>query len=333
MMTVTTSPPGVDAVEVAPDVYRIDTPLGDRFASLYLVAGTTGTLLYDTGVDGTIPAHVMPALKEMGRTAADVTTVVVSHSDVDHFGGVADARAAFPNARIIAGQADMPLIEDFDRYLAERAREFRDPYGWDEDPAVLSWCREVTREGPLDGSAADGERIDLGRRVVEILAVPGHTPGHIAVDLDWADAVIIGDAVLGASVNRADGTPAFPPTYRHVAPYLATIDKLEARNRQLLLTAHYPTMHGAEVVEFLAESRRFVERLDGHVLDQLRAAPDGLTFEELLVRVNPVAGEWPISGTQGALAFPVAGHLEQYREAGRVRRTGTRNGINVWAAA
>ncbi|NYF16548.1 glyoxylase-like metal-dependent hydrolase (beta-lactamase superfamily II) [Microbacterium sp. AK009] len=329
----TASPQTVEPVEVAPDIYRIDTPLGDRFASLYLVAGATSTLLYDTGVDGTIPAYVLPALARLGRTAAEVTTVVVSHCDVDHFGGVADARDVFPHARIVAGEADVPLIENFDRYLADRAREFREPYGWDEDPAVLAWCRDVTRETRLDGPAADGEWIDLGGRVVQIVAVPGHTRGHLAVDVKSADAVLVGDAVLGASVKHADGTTAFPPTYRYVDDYLTTIARLEEKNRELLLTAHYPTMRGTDASKFLAVSRRFAERLDQQVLEVLTAATDGLTFAELLSLLNPSVGDWPVDGTEGALAFPVAGHLERHLVAGRIRRTGARGGVAVWATA
>lgn len=320
--------------EVAPGVHRIDTPLGERIASLYLITGPAGVLLYDTGIDGTIPRHVLPVLETIGRSAAEVIAVVVSHCDVDHFGGVADAREAFTGARILAGARDLPLIESYDRYLAERARGFFATYGWDEDPEVLTWCRSVTRAGPLDGATRDGDLIDLGAgRVVEILDVPGHSLGHVAADLPWADAVLVGDAVLAASVDLADGTPAFPPTYRHVDEYLATVARLETLDRSLLLTAHYPTLRGPAGRSFLARSREFAERLDLMVADALAAASEGATLAELLSRLNPRAGRWPASGTEGALAFPVAGHLERLVAQGRARLAGERGGVAVWAAA
>lgn len=327
-MAVTPSP----AEEVAPGIHRIDAPLGDRFASLYLVVGDDGALLYDTGVDGTIPAHVLPAMERLGIRATDVGTVVVSHCDVDHFGGVADARDAFPNARIVAGAGDVPLIEDYERYLSERARGFLDVYGWDEDPAVLEWCRSVTREGPLDGAVADGDLVPLGAgRTAVIRVVPGHSRGHLAVDVPWADAVLVGDAVLGASVDLADGTPAFPPTYRYVDDYLETTRRLVSWDRDLLLTAHYPTMRGDDARAFLARTAAFVDRLDGLLLAELAAAPDGLTLAELLGRLNPTAGGWPSAGTEGALAFPVAGHLERLVDRGRLAVAGERGGAAVWA--
>lgn len=319
------------SVEVAPGIHRIDTPLGERYASLYIVVGDEAVMLYDTGVDGSIPAHVLPALDRLGLSASDVSTVVVSHCDVDHFGGVADARAAFPSARIVAGAGDLPLIENYDRYVSERARGFLDVYGWDEDPAVLEWCRSVTREGPLDGAASDGEVVALGGdRVAVIRVVPGHSAGHLAVDAAWADAVLVGDAVLGASVDLADGTPAFPPTYRYVDDYLETVARLESWNRDLLLTAHYPTMQGDESRGFLARSASFAADLDDLVVAELAGSTDGLTFAELLERLNPKAGEWPSEGTEGALAFPVAGHLERLVDQGRVAASGERDGVAVW---
>lgn len=319
------------AVEVAPGVHRIDTPLGDRFASLYLLTGDDAALLFDTGVDGTIPAHALPALAQLGVSPEAVSTVVVSHADVDHFGGVADARTAFRNARIVAGAGDVPLIEDYERYVAERARGFVEVYGWDEDPDVLAWCRSVTREGRLDGAAVDGDVVELGGgRTAVIRAVPGHSHGHLAVEAPWADAVLVADAVLGASVNLADGTPAFPPTYRYVDEYLATIARLSAWDHDLLLTAHYPQLQGDDARAFLAQSAAFVERLDGLVVAELAAEPAGLTLAELLARLNPDAGAWPAEGTEGALAFPVAGHLERLVAQGRVTAIGARDGAAVW---
>lgn len=320
--------------DAAPNIHRIDTPLGNRYASLYLVEGESSLLLYDTGVDGTIPADLPPVLAHLGRGADEVSAVVVSHCDVDHFGGVADAREQFPNARLMSGAADRSLIEDFPTYLSERARGFLHGYGWDEDPAVLEWVTAVTRTTSLDGIVSDGEAFDLGGGVVAVArAVPGHSHGHVAIDVPSADAVMVGDAVLGMSVDSTEGEPLFPPTYRFVDEYESTIQLLQDLGRATLLTAHYPTFRGEAAAAFLDRSAEFVQSLEGLVVSALEAAPDGLTLAELLGVVNPAAGAWPVHGTEGALAFPVVGHLERLQAAHRLRQVALRDGVPVWRLA
>jgi hypothetical protein len=89
-------------------------------------------------------------------------------------------------------------------------------------------------------------------------------------------------------------------------------------------------MRGDDARAFLSRTASFVQRLDDLVIAELEAAPDGLTFAELLARLNPKAGEWPSEGTEGALAFPVAGHLERLVDHGRVAVAGERGGVAVW---
>src|ERR1700681_418303 len=111
-------------------------------------------------------------------------------------------------------------------------------------------------------------------------------------------------------VAHADGRPAFPPTYRYVESYLATISRCEALRPELLLTAHYPTMPSDAASDFLARSRMFVEKVDEVVLDELdRAGVTGLTLHDLLARANPRLGSWPSDANEGGLGFPVVGYL------------------------
>ena len=44
-------------------------------------------------------------------------------------------------------------------------------------------------------------------------------------------------------------------------------------------------------------------------------------LSELLTELNPLVGDWPKEGAEGALAFPVVGHLEQLALEGDVRIT------------
>jgi len=312
----------VIVMELAPGLHRIDTELGTRVSSLYLFAGADACLLFDTGVDGTAQRDLAPYLSEQGIAPDRLRWAVISHADVDHFGGLASVRELAPAVTVVAHRLDAPLIADYDVYEDQRGRGFRDPWELDEHTDTLAWTREVTREGPLDLTVTGGERVRLDHDwEVELVHAPGHSRGHLAIWDPRSRSLVVSDAVLSDAVLHADGAPAFPPTYRFVDDYLATIARFEAMAPERLLTAHYPTMDAASGAAFLAASRAFADGLDHAVHAAVAATGDhGCTLIDLLYELNPRVGRWPVEGTATALAFPVVGHLERALRHGTLVR-------------
>ncbi|MDR1393595.1 MAG: MBL fold metallo-hydrolase [Bifidobacteriaceae bacterium] len=310
-------------MEIAPGIHRITTPLGEgesaRRCDLYLLAGQDRSILFDSGIDGTIPRYVLPYLAEHNLDPASVELVVASHCDVDHFGGLADSQQAFKRAQLVAHPADAGLIADFATYKAGRGNPFEAIYGLAELPATQEWQRAVTRSAPPNKLVLGGEQASLGGRTVEFQHLPGHTLGHLALWDAANAALILADAVLGAAVPTASGEPAFPPTYRHVVPYLETIARIQALRPDILATAHYGVYEGSAVVSFLAESQAFVLDLGWRLETALRAGgPGGTTLPELIAELNPRIGDWPKAQSATALAFPVVGHIEDLATKGRL---------------
>lgn len=303
-------------MEVIEGIHRIDTMLGARRSSMYVICGARSSLLFDVGINGDPSTVICSYLEGAGIDRRTLAWIVVSHCDVDHFGGIADARTTFPDARLIAHRLDTEAIADFRSYLRLRGRSFLEPYGLDDDPAVLDWARSVAREAPLDGSVVGGEVIDLGGREVEVLHLPGHSPGHLGLRDRVTGTVLIADAALGTAVENADGSGAFPPTYRHLGPYLITIARLQAMNVPVLLTAHYPTFRGNAAQAFLTESAEFAHSLHRKVRDALGISKAGLTLAELIRILNDGSGNWPVDQAAGAMAFPAAAHVEALLSAG-----------------
>ena len=114
--------PTEPGVEVAPGIHRIESVLGPRPFSQYLLRGER-TLLVDTGTKDTPGDVIFPWLERAGIDPTEIDLVLVSHADVDHFGGNAALRAAAPPALVCAHALDVPWIEDGDRIMRER-------YGW-----------------------------------------------------------------------------------------------------------------------------------------------------------------------------------------------------------
>lgn len=318
-------------MEIAAGVHRIATPLGDRRCDVYLFVGEERALLFDAGVAGSVTGNVLPELERLGLEPRFVSHVVLSHCDVDHYGSLGEVRAALPAATTVAHAADAALMENFDAYLAGRGRPFVPGYGIDDTPEGLAWLREVTVEGPVDLRVEGGESIDLGGRQVQLVAVPGHSRGHLALRDDTTGVWAISDAVLGTAVPLADETPAFPPTYRHVTEYRASIATIRDARPATLATAHYGVFEGPAVAEFLTASLDFTDLMEERVLATLRRAGSaGTTVARLLADLDPTIGDWPHPAPPGALAFPVVGHLEELAARGlaRIDLTGRPAGVS-----
>jgi len=303
--------------EIAPGLHRIEAPLGDRYVACYLVLGQDAALLVDTGVATTPMGAILPYAAAIGLAPERIRWAVVTHADVDHMGGDAALVAALPGVTLIAHEADRALIEDVDRIVNERYREFAPAHDIDVDASMIEWCREVAVAAPIGLTVTGRVDIDLGDRVVEVIPTPGHSPGSISVWDSLSGAAMTSDAVLGSTLHRADGTPAFPPTYRSPGPYRATIAELERREPVWLLTAHEPVMDAVAGRDFLRQSRRFADRLEAAALEELRHG-GAQTTRQLIDRLAPRMGDWEPSAWP-FLANELVGHLEELTGAGVVQ--------------
>jgi glyoxylase-like metal-dependent hydrolase (beta-lactamase superfamily II) len=316
--------------QVAPGIHRIEAPLDERFVACHLIVGDDAALLIDTGVAATVEGSIVPYMAAIGLDAANLRWIVTTHPDVDHMGGNAAAKRAFPGVTIAAHEEDVWLIEDVERIVVERYSEFAVDHGIEVDDGTRRWCLAVATPAPVDLAVRGGETIRLGPdRPVELLHTPGHSWGSLSVWDPSTRSALVGDAVLGGAVHAADGAPAAPPTYRYPSAYRSTIDELSQRSPDRLLAAHEPVMEHAAVRSFLEESHLFTTRLETAALAALADRARGLTTRELVERVGTLVGGWPGASAE-RLAAPLVGHLEELSESGRVEAVIGRRGIVRW---
>jgi glyoxylase-like metal-dependent hydrolase (beta-lactamase superfamily II) len=293
------------AIEIAPGITRIESILGPRPFSQYLLRDER-SLLVDTGVKETPADVILPALEGV---APDF--VLVSHADVDHFGGNSAIRQAAPQALFLAHAADVEWIENRDLILVER-------YGWYEaygigyDADTFAWLRDALGpDVPVDLQLQGGELVRLGPRLsVQVLHLPGHSPGHVGIWDPASRTAVIQDAVMGRGLLDMEGNVIHPPPYVDLACAEASARLLQTLHAERLLTAHYAVMEADQVRRFLDDSLAFIEDVRRVV------AVDGdLPLRELLARADADLG--PFTSMPNELAATLRAALE---EAGREPR-------------
>ena len=219
------------AYAVAPGVFAISEPRQYEGVTSFLVVGTNRALLFDTGLGGARIGEVVRRLTDRP------VTVVNSHTHFDHVGGNSEfgdiRNLDSPHSRASARGA---VSESLAAYARETLAEDRvcGPL-----PAGVESREYRLPRWEATGHVGDGDQLDLGGRVVEIIATPGHTPDSICL-LDRANGLLFtGDTYYSGEIYLWS-----PET--GVADYTASVGKIAALAPELkvLLPAH-----GAPVAE------------------------------------------------------------------------------------
>jgi hydroxyacylglutathione hydrolase len=134
-----------------------------------------GYLVHDRASGETVCIDTPDATRYLGEAARrgwHITQIWNTHWHADHAGGNAAIKAA-TGCTITAPAGDAAKIAGVDRTVDQ------------------------------------GDTVRLGDHVAHVLAVGGHTLGHVAYDLPDADAAFVGDALFALGCGRMfEGTPA-----------------------------------------------------------------------------------------------------------------------------
>lgn len=302
-------------MELYPDVYRIQSLFGGRNLFQYLFVGDK-TVLVDTGIAETPEKVIFPYLDSLGLRPDRLTLTITTHADLDHQGGNDAIKKASPGTWLSCGAADRSLVENpralYDiRYNFLRADH---DVGFDPDPSP-----DAGKFRPMDICFNGGEIIRLRDEWhLEVLHVPGHSHGHLALYDPLHKTAFVGDAIHGRGCPFAKGGLAIPVTYYYIDIYLSTLRYFQHLPIDTLYSGHWPTMRGEEIRDFIAESRQTVELLDRVILSNLEKNRAGLTLKELMDAVANAVGDWPPDSWTLAM-FPVKGHMDRLEEQGKVR--------------
>jgi glyoxylase-like metal-dependent hydrolase (beta-lactamase superfamily II) len=158
------------------------------FVNCYLVQEDDGLTLVDTMIPGSAK-RILAAAEGLG---APIVRIALTHAHGDHIGSLDALAAALPEAEVLISTRDARLLA--------------------KDMAL-----EPGEDGKLRGGYPGAETkptrtLEPGDRVgsLEVVASPGHTPGHVSF-LDTRDRTLIsGDAYTTLGGVRTTAKPSFP---------------------------------------------------------------------------------------------------------------------------
>lgn len=117
---------------------------------------------------------------QLARSGARCVAILITHGHFDHLGGVAD---------LAEGTGAPVYMPEGERELLERYTEYA-PIGMPGRPYTP------------DNLVSGGETIELAGITFECVAIPGHSPAHVAYYADGA--LFSGDLLFAGSVGRVD---------------------------------------------------------------------------------------------------------------------------------
>ena len=217
-------------MRLAPNLYR----LGNDIVAAYLIVTDEGLTLIDAG----LPGHYRDLVHELaglGRSLTDIRGVVLTHGDGDHIGF----------AERLRREHGVPVfIHGADAGRARGEGKPKSTMGRMKLGAVARFAWYSSRKGGLRTTyltevdeITDDQVLDLPG-APRIIALPGHSPGSIAVHSPVADAVFVGDALTTRHVLTGRPGPQPAPFTDDPAQALTSLARLADLGVTWVLPGH-----------------------------------------------------------------------------------------------
>jgi len=267
--------------------FTITTPAGvviDRFVYVYLIYGTNGVCLIDSGVASSERA-IFEYLSATDRKVSDISLIIQTHAHPDHIGASRTIKAE-TGCEVAIHPAEKAWIEN----VQLQARERPVP-GFDE---LVAGSLAVNR------LLEDGDVFDLGCGLkLQVFHTPGHSRGSISLLLLGYQALFSGDAIP---------VPGEMPVYEDVLASVASVKKLQAiEDVRYLLPSWDEPRQGVAVYPRMEEGLQYLQRIH----DAVRACSEKSAAPDLLEVTRSVLKEisLPPELANPIVARSIAAHL------------------------
>ncbi|MEM3693942.1 MAG: MBL fold metallo-hydrolase [Candidatus Bathyarchaeia archaeon] len=245
----------------------VDSPFQPLSPIIYVLLGKEITLI-DTGFRTTPEKRIFPYLEQLGRSPSEISLIVLTHGHGDHYEGIPTIKKA-SGAKVAIHKADAWLIEEDKDAPLFRSLSLQYPD-----------CFRPLKGEPYpkaDILLKDGDSLEMGGSEFQVLGIPGHTEGSIALYDPKERLAFSGDQVSGEFIHF----------YLDPDTNIASDRKLLSLKLDTLLPAHkYPpatefVLRGSEARAFIERHIESVEGIKQRIREILRASRKPLSPHEV----------------------------------------------------
>ena len=217
-------------MQLSPGLHRFGTDL----IAPHLIVTDEGMTLIDAGLPGHY-ADLHRELKAIGRPISDIRGIVLTHGDSDHVGFSERLRTEL-HIPVHVGAADVGRAEGVKP--PPTPKDPRRPIATSEF-AVYATLKGLARVPPLKSVEAmsGGDVLDLPGHP-RIIAMPGHTPGSMAIHVPSVRAVFVGDELTTRHVLTGVKGPQPAPFTLIQAESSTSLDTLRDLDVDWVIPGH-----------------------------------------------------------------------------------------------
>lgn len=213
--------------------------IGNDIIAAHLIVSDDGITLIDAGLAG----HwndLQRELDAIGRTPADIRGIILTHGDSDHIGFAERLRSEY----------GVPVfVHAADAARARGEQSMKQAWGDMHIGPVLRFLAYSIRKGGLRTrylsevhEITDGQVLDLPGSP-EIIGLPGHSPGSIAIHVPVVSAVFVGDGLTTRSVLTGEKGPQPAPFTDDQAAALSSLSRIEGLKVDWVIPGHGDPWH------------------------------------------------------------------------------------------
>ncbi|WP_130807619.1 MBL fold metallo-hydrolase [Senegalia massiliensis] len=138
------------------------------------------------------------AAKKDGVDISKLTKIIITHHDFDHMGALAEFKREYPHIKVLSSIDDEKYISGKEKSLRlQQAEAIYDKIPEEEKESAKEFQRFIQKVENVQVDMCLKDRDSFSWfGGMEIIATPGHMPGHISVYLESSKTLISGDALI-----------------------------------------------------------------------------------------------------------------------------------------